>query len=228
MDKKFISLAKRCAMGDIEAMYGLAEWFRYGFTRELKGLADAYEKTPDSSHLEELKEYLYGKPDEVKISLKAYMMWMVRAALYGHKEAGSIVERCAYYRDEAYLPLKVFLPGKNECIKYLSSKTLYNLGFLDFDFNKTGCRLISLNEWGYYIFLYVSYYDPADDDGFGMEMEYDEIYFDEFFNRIPVEKESGIESELAKLRQAREKYWNDPDNYSKTRKYTRNYEKSIT
>lgn len=102
------------------------------------------------------------------------------------------------------------------------------MGFLDFDFDKTDCRLISLNEWGYYIFLYVSYYDPADDDGFGMEIEYDELFFDEFFNKIPVEKESEIEPALAKLRQTRGKYWDNPHNCSKTRKYTRNYEKWIS
>lgn len=46
------------------------------------------------------------------------------------------------------------------------------------------CRLLYDVDKRIFDLLYFSDYEPPDEDGFGTEYEYDDIYFDEFFCRL--------------------------------------------
>ena len=50
-------------------------------------------------------------------------------------------------------------------------------------------------------------------------MEYTDIYYDEFFKRIPARDEEEIQSGLLKIKEERERYWQVPENNAQMRKY---------
>ena len=221
-DYKFMGIAWKCEMGDMEAMIELAEWFRSRFSPKLEELVAAYEESSDDNRREVLQgflqDYVRNSPDDSFYG-KAYMMWIVRAALYGNARAEKIMEKCPYYETGAYVPCRMFSPMGRYFQSYWASNSLRELGLLQFPEGKTDCGLVSLNKKGYFDFYYVSWYSPPDEDGFGREEEYEDIYYDEFFNRIRTENVEEIEEELVKLENRRERYWAVPENDAAARKY---------
>ena len=219
-NEDFVRLAGQCAMGDTESMMELAEWFRSGFEPGLEAVISAYEENPDEINCEKLKKYINNLSNG-SLSIDAYTFWIGRAALYGNEKAGEMIKRYAYYdtRSYSFMPRKLFSPGNRGFTDYWFSDTLFQFGLVEIPRGETDCRLCTIKENGCFNFYYVSWYCPADEDGFGREMEYTDIYYDEFFKRIPARDEEEIQSGLLKIKEERERYWQVSENNAQMRKY---------
>ena len=115
---------------------------------------------------------------------KAYMMWVVRAALYGSGDAAELIEKCSLYKKLAYIPYDMFTGKSKDYISIWKSTVLYEIGFIDVPQEYEECHLSFDADKRIYDLHYLSDYEPPDEYGFGAEWEYDDIYFDEFFCRL--------------------------------------------
>ena len=70
---------------------------------------------------------------------------------------------------------------------------------------------------GYYLADYI----PADSDGFGREDDYEDIYYDEFFNRLYASNLPAARAQAECLAQKRRAYWEDPAHDREHRMYKR-------
>lgn len=112
-------------------------------------------------------------------------MWVIRAMLYGNKEANTWVEGNPCCKSNSLFPYDNFIPGKRSTwyVGDYSGVFLNEIGLFYFDpegiYELPGIdnnRVILAKK-------YVGY-DPPDGDGFGAEYYYDWFYMDEFFNII--------------------------------------------
>lgn len=173
-------LAEACKTGDATAMYKMAfVMLSYCKPEEIE-LLKRYEAEPSQEHAEKIstRKNLSQMPE-------AYMMWLVRAALYGSTAAAELLEKCPIYKRLAYIPYDMITQKNNQSITFWDSTTLYEIGLTDVPKGCTDCRLHYDTEKRIYDLCYVSYYEPPDEDGFGAEWDYDDIYFNEFFCRLP-------------------------------------------
>lgn len=216
---KLKELAYLCKMGDITAMLEMAYFFRDCCEKPLRELLDAYEQNPVQQNEDMVDQYLTKSNSEVVRTVKAYVMWLVRAALYGNGRAGMLLERCPYYKKRSYIPYAVLIGDGYESI--WDSDSLWETGMIDMVRGCTDCRLELYREKGYFELWYVDHYYPPDDDGFGAEYEYASAYYNEFFCRIPVKEEKEISRQMMLLEKEREAYWNKPEHNASERRYKR-------
>lgn len=183
-DEAVAKLAERCKEGDVSAMRQMADFLRSRCTPPLIELMDRYEADPVLRNEMELQNYLKKNPYEERTA-RGYMMWLVRAALYGNAEVSAQLELWPFYRQFAYIPYDMMTGKGSHTISLWASSFLYEIGFIDVPAGYEDCSLsYNVNE-RYFILHYVGFYDPPDEYGFGAEWEYEHIYFDEFFRRLP-------------------------------------------
>lgn len=204
-DKKFEQLAELCAQGDIEAMMELAAWFRDRFSPEIEQLMEAYERNPEKG------EEPYRQKLEHNFEAQAYMMWVVRAGIYGHEKAQKLLEKYPYFNRGGFIRRYFFEPWPKQNYSYDKNfyypEGFYRLGIIDMPLGLPEGAISKLMRGGYYEYTYVSWYCPADETGFGMEEEYETIYFDQFFRLIPIKDKKELPEKLEQAQQKREKYW---------------------
>ncbi len=187
-DPMAVQLAEACKCGDASAMYKMAELVYRYCEAQMKKFLERYEANPTPKHAESVQKNrtLMGE---------AYMMWLVRAALYGDAEAGEKLDKCPIYKELAFIPYDMMSGEKDPRISFWNSGTLHDIGFIDVPEGCTDCRLLYDADKKIFDLFYVSDYEPPDEDGFGAEYDYDDIYFDEFFRRLPKEAGNHQDSE---------------------------------
>lgn len=183
-DPSIVKLAEQCKNGDVVAMKGMSAFFRSRCKPSLAELLDQYEANPNGENEQAVQKYLNRNFHEMNIA-KAYMMWMVRAALYGDEAAANQIERWPFYKWYAFIPYKMMIGKDRSWMNIWASNFLYQVGLIDFPSHYEDCGIEYDPQRKCYIFSYVSNYIPPDEEGFGAEWEYTDIYFDEFFRRLP-------------------------------------------
>lgn len=219
-DARLTELAELCKMGDMIAMTDMAYLFRERCTESLRGLFDTYELKPVKENEDLINAYLKEHSDEVRLA-EAYMMWLVRAALYGNEEAALQIGRCPYYKQKSYIPYTMLSGEGDSFIKFWDSDSLWEMGLIDMERGCTDCSLSINRRGGYFDFCYVAEYEPPDEYGFGAEWDYENIYYNEFFCRIPANSKEDISRQLLVLDAERETYWKNPAHDAANRKYRR-------
>lgn len=207
-----------CKMGDIVAMWELAYFFRGRCEKPLQKLLDAYEADPVQQNEEAIKNYLHVHNQKCSM-VKAYMMWLVRAAAYGNQNANLLIENCPYYQGEAAFFNTFHTSEDSQSISIWESDSLWNIGMIDMVRGYTDCQIKFCREKGYYDFLYVESYYPPDETGFGEEWNYENAYYDEFFCLIPTANKKMISQKLLILEQERKAYWDETKHQASERKY---------
>lgn len=185
-DKAIVRLAERCKKRDTAAMLQMADFLRSRCTPQLIELMDRYEADPVQENETAIRNYLKSKSHEEETA-RGYMMWLVRAALYGNVEVSAQLEQWPFYKQFAYIPYDMMTEKGRHSINLWASSFLYEIGLIDVPDDYEDCSLIYNADKRCFILSYVSFYIPPDKDGFGAEWEYDYIYFDEFFCRLPAE-----------------------------------------
>lgn len=216
-EKERNRLADLCKMGDAEAMYEMARLWFSDFSDEERVLIESYESNTSEETLNALRKYM-----KYNTKFEYYTMWIIRAAVYGQPKAKAIMDRCSYYKDKAYIPYKYYIERK-PTEPFWSSNLFYAAGFCDIIRDKEDCGLTFHKDYGYFEFYYVSYYEPADEDGFGSETEYEYEFYDEFFRKIPVchnASRKEIILGLKKVENERKAFWKKQKNCG-NRKYMR-------
>lgn len=215
----FRGTAQRCAMGDVEAMYQMSKWFRNQLEREFLALEQELEAYPKNEKLtkeaQESREFARQKVNQyVKqhgdtlFAWKAANFWMNRAALYGHPEAKKIAQEHPVRCLNAYLPPYDMLPIGQGRSSY-QGEELNRLGLLQFTASEE-YDLHGMGQDGIYRAQIYRGYDGPDETGFGMEEEWDDYYYDEFFNLLKKDCQASLKEQQEKRRQ----YWNRPWNHS--------------
>ena len=183
-DNAVVLLANRCKKGDVSAMRQMAYFFHKRCTSTLIELLDGYESNPNVDTETALRDYLKENHNESK-NAKCYMTWIIRAALYGDTEISTKLEEWTFYKQFAYIPYDVMMGKKNAYANFWDSSELREIGFIDVPAGYEECTLSYNAVERYFDLCYVSFYDPPDEYGFGAEWEYSNIYFSEFFCRLP-------------------------------------------
>lgn len=101
-----VQLAEACKCGNASAMRKMAELVYRNCEAQMKKLLEQYEAAPKPEHA--------GSVQKNRTHMgEAYMMWLVRAALHGDAEADKKLDKCAIYRELAFIPYEFFriLPG---------------------------------------------------------------------------------------------------------------------
>ena len=177
----FESKAKKCAMGDPQAMLWMFRELRSRLTDAYRALEADYIRECCEENLERLNSYLQEHRND-RLCLQGAHLWLNRAAFYGSEKAQKLLEENGFYRQNAYFQKEFQMPGQN-LVSICKGADMRKIGFLDFE-EKVTYHLKSLNTEKIYIgSCYVSY-DRPDDTGFGMEDEYDYYFFDEFFRLL--------------------------------------------
>ncbi len=204
-DGRIVKLAMQCKLGDVEAMKRMAVFFRQRCTPELIRLLDRYEENPVKENEDAIDAHVKMHYHEEN-TVKAYMMWLVRASLYGDAESERKLEAWPFYKKRSFLPYDM-LSGKNGTVMNIwASSFLSKIGFIGVPGGYEDCGLQFHKEQGYFDFYYVSDYEPPDEDGFGAEWEYGHIYFDEYFCRLRVKDKSEIPEAIRKMDGRRLRY----------------------
>ena len=183
LTNKNMSIDKRCAMGDIDAMFEKAELMWNKISADSKKAITELESKFDSSDIDALvriKEQIQKNDNDV-IGVLGAGTWLVRAALYGNNSAVQKLGQHPYLEHNSYLNTQMMIPG-NLTYKDCGGSIMRSLGFDEFI--KEDCILKSLNEDGIYIAKTDGGYDGPDEDGFGMEEYYNFYAYDEFFDPL--------------------------------------------
>lgn len=186
--KKEEVLAEACKNGDAAAMYEKAYVMRNRCTPEENLLLKQYEEEPSEEH----KEKICIRKN-LSLWVNAYMMWLVRAAIYGCEAAAELLEKCPIYKRLAYIPYYILTEDDKGCITFGSSDILHIIGFTDVPKGYDDCRLLYDTEKRIYDLCYVSSYEEPDEYGFGAKWDFADIYFDEFFHRLSKKLNSDTE-----------------------------------
>lgn len=217
-DFGYEKLAALCKMGDIVAMEEMAYFFRNRCSDPMRKLLEAYERKPDQENADAVEAF-GARAEKDRIMAQAYMMWLVKASLYGNEAAGELVEKCPYYKKKSYIPNKLLSGSRENGMQFWSSDSLWEIGLVDMERGCTDCSFYFDRESKCFILTYVSDYEPPDEDGFGAEWEYENIYFDEFFCRVPVTRQEDIPKQILVLEKEREAFWKNPRHNAPNRKY---------
>lgn len=211
---KIRKLADCCKMGDIEAMWELALFFRERCEKSMQELLDAYEADPVQQNEEAIENYLKAHSGSWAAD---YMMWLVRAAVYGNENANLLIEKCSYYQRKASIPYTFYTSEDSQTNGIWVSR---DIGLIDMVQGlDNGGYLTFYREKGYYDVEYLYDYDPPDETGFGAEWNYENAYYDEFFCQIPTSNKEMISQKLLILEQERKAYWDETKHKASERKY---------
>ena len=183
-------LAPMCQMGSTSAMRNMARLFLKQCTPPLKMALAQYEDDPTISNETAIKNLLKQEGPENSASL--YMMWLIRAAFYGDKELAQKIENWPFYKTEAYLPYAMLTGEKKIHLNISHGNCLRKAGFIGIPHRLDKGGLTFDSERGVYTIVYLKGFIPWDEDGFGAEWDYGELYFDAFFRRIRVKSEDQI------------------------------------
>lgn len=206
---EWLRLAELCKMGDAVAMYDMALLWLNNCSDEEKALIKHYESNTCKETLRDLNEYWKHSGNCSKYEY--YMMWIIRAAVYGNLKAKAILDQCSYYKERALIPYKYYVEDETSECFWLSEK-YYTAGLCDIIRGKEDCGLIFHKKDGYFEFYYVSYYESADEGGFGSEIEYTSVFYDEFFKQLPIRDDASKEEIMIGLKineKEREAFWNN-------------------
>jgi len=213
----FNKSAELCKMGDVTAMYDMALCMYDCCTEEQAHLIYDYETNPCKETLMALSGYMNRYKGDSFV-IQYYMMWVVRSAMYGYDNAQTVVDKCSFYKEKAYLSHNFYMSG--EAMALWGSNTLREIGLVDILQDKIDCRLRFDKRTGCFIFSYMSDYEPPDEDGYGSETEYKSVYYDEFFMKIDVKPKSSIceiEQALTKNEIIRNEYWKSQEGCAESR-----------
>ncbi len=100
-------------------------------------------------------------------------------------DASALPDKCPLYKELAYIPYSMMTGEKEFYLTFWDSDILYEIGFIDVPKECTDCKLLFDTDKKIFDLLYVYSYESPDDYGFGAEWHYDDIYFNEFFRRLP-------------------------------------------
>lgn len=214
-DRQYLSLAAKCAMGDIAAMMDLSRWHLSHARPSTQTLLAEYDAGTDHSG-ELLTRTRYTSPDH--FSLQACIFWRSQAARYGHEGAKKLVDGSYLHRTCGTLKECTFRVDSFGCELYYASE-LNRLGLTDVDSGLQEFGLHALRTDGIFVAYYQSDYYPADEDGFGREEAYTDIFYDEFFNLLPGKTLEEARRSHERLLKKREAYWADPAHDGPRRKY---------
>ena len=119
------------------------------------------------------------------IPAAAYMMWISRAAFFGSAPAARLLGQCPLYGELALIPHRLLEGSSSGYLRPYSSDVLYNAGLIDVPtgYNPEGLRYD--RNRACFCLTCESGYEPPDEDGFGAEWEYEDLWFDLLFNRLP-------------------------------------------
>jgi len=209
-DRRFLHFARQVRMGDAAAMWEFAGYFRTHFNGSGRQCIERYEESPDEETREALREYVSGHPDDA-FPLKAYMLWIHRAADCGYGSAAALLERCPYYSEGAYLPGWLFSPHRGGYMHFWSSDSLRKLGFTEVPPGLTDCCLRWWSTLGLMFLEYVEDYIPADEGGFGREDDVGSMIFDAYFNPLSGEN-------LEEVQRCREEFAKERENYRREKR----------
>lgn len=113
-------------------------------------------------------------------------MWLVRAVLYGNKEAREILRKNPKRASKTMLPIEYFIPELKESCStgYFTASDLKEAGFdnlkdVDWLYTVAGLSIDRVLILGM-----KAGYEPPDKDGFGAEVYFNYYIYDEFFHRI--------------------------------------------
>lgn len=211
---KVRKLADCCKMGDIVAMWELAYFFRERCEKPLQELLDAYEADPVQQNEEAIENYLKAYSGSWAAD---YMMWLVRAAVYGNENANLLIEKCPYYQRKASIPYTFYTSEDSQTNSIWVSR---DIGLIDMVQGlDNGGYLTFYREKGYYDVEYLYNYDPPDETGYGAEWNYEHAYYDEFFCQILTANKEMISQKLLILEQERKVYWDETKHQASERKY---------
>lgn len=178
-----VQMAEECKAGKVSAMREMADFFRNRCTPPLLSLLDQYEAAPSLSQANAIRQYL-KEHFHAQNTARGYMMWLVRAAIYGDETDRKRIENWPFYKEYAFFSYGM-MTGTGERYKSVwASNFLRKVGFIDAPENLEDCGVSYLPEKKIFAFSYVSDYIPADETGFGSETDYAYLYFDEFFRRL--------------------------------------------
>ncbi len=113
-------------------------------------------------------------------------MWLVRAVIYGNEEARAILREDPKRASNTLLPMKNFIPGQRRLwfAGSYDAAALKEAGFDELPDYAGSYIVAGLSEERVMVIGIETGYEPADEDGFGMEIYYDYYVYDEFFHRI--------------------------------------------
>lgn len=183
-------LAPMCQIGSVRAMRKMAMLFFKHCKPSLRAALKQYESNPTTSNEVAIKNLL--KQEEPENSANLYMMWLIRAAFYGDKELAQKIENWPLYKTEAYLPYAMLTGEKKIHLNVSHGNCLRKAGFIGIPHRLDEGGLTFDSERGVYTIVYLKNFIPWDEDGFGAEWDYGELYFDAFFRRIRVKSEDRI------------------------------------
>lgn len=222
-DPAYLALTGLCAMGDIVAMLDLARWHRKFAHPQGLRLLEAYEQDPETWH--DLDQWFYQhRYGGDAFHLRCCITWICRATLYGNPEAEALVQRCSRFPSWSLLPESIY--GSGPAVRFPSSRHFYSyelhrLGLRDIDEDLEEFSLYPLTKDGIFPAYYLYDYIPADSDGFGREDDYRDLYYDEFFNRLPGDQYKQAQEALPAMKKKRRDYWADPAHDREHRMYKR-------
>lgn len=195
--RDFKAMARRCGMGDVNAMFWMWKHLHGLVSEEARLLEERWLGDPSEENLSALGKY-FEKEDRRQEYYRfiGAAFWLFRGAMYGSEEAAALVrehperERLCVYKPNFQLPR---IHGwKDRCCGFCRH-TFYPeinsvIGLLDIAKNSGSSLLSAMDEKGFYRMEdYVGYEGP-DESGFGMEEESDFSFYDEFFQFLFVLK----------------------------------------
>lgn len=215
----FRETAGRCTMGDVEAMYQMSKWFRSQLDREFLALEQELERYPSTTTLtseeqkfraeahQKMNAYV-SQHSNALFAWRASNFWMNRSALYGHTAARQLAQEHPVRCLNAYLSPYDMLPIDQGRSTY-QGEDLNRLGLLQFSASEE-YELHGMSQDGIYHAQVYRGYDGPDETGFGMEEEWDDSYYDEFFNLLKKDRQTSRKEQ----EEARRQYWSKPWNRS--------------
>lgn len=174
----FIKCAEECRMGDPDAMLKMHTYLRERLSDKCKDIERQCILNKDPRAL---IKYIVENRDDRNFLLGANM-WLLRAAICKDPEAKKIADSDPYHEKFSLI---------NSDGRVRGTRYLIDIGLTGAEFKEIGIdgfaaskeySLRHRNERGYYMASSYAGYDGPDSTGFGMEEEYDFIFFDEFFN----------------------------------------------
>ena len=225
-------LIQQCAMGDTRAMMNLYEHFLSQASSHIRHLETMLISDYSLSSQKAFDIYMHKHLEEGWPLIVAYT-WLARAAWYGNQGAMDILSIhplaifYGLFSPESFFNAS-YHTSQRLSLDDIPEKLWHSAGFNQLRGEKDGKLCIyGRDQYGrYYNWTYAGY-GEVDEDGFGMEEEYDYHVYDEFFNHIYTFKSYSCRefetlapadrdymAALQEARKEREQWWFGKDNRS--------------